>query len=792
MDGNHVESAVRLGRTTFAFVLPFLTALSSLAASAQDAPVGSRLVVTGRLLAGAPAVGSVLGPDGETLAGVAVEVGGRVVLSDGAGHFVFSPESRSIGESVELRLNGAAGRGLGGSQSLAVVSGPLRAESEPMGSMRPQLTQVPAHPVQGRTMTLSGSGFLDVGDPVVETRVQIGSLDVPIRAATSAELVVSLPVQTPLGRQPLVVTGLGGHTAPVEVEVVRLDLSADQTELLRGQSSRVEIRVEGTTDSLPLRITNLTPRVITLEGEANSILVTSGGRENRASVTFRARRKGVWSVSAEPADDRKSVDDKVVDLAISPSLAEPPRTTSVERRFEDTGDVLVSGVPASGGARRREPAPSNDQDSSGSPVQSCLCLGCSTLEIQVTDRGVPAPKPLPVGSSLRFTASAVARCSDDCPAHVDGNWHLTFIPHAATAVPTFLQRSQFAPPPRGTTEPPLEIKGGGASLDFSPDRPGTIIARFLGRGFCAEARCDGPVRVASAELQVGYPPPSKADLERMAENVDRALPDIARAPGSKRPSAAAVARWFAATTGWRPGHRYLQSLVLPEDAVAVNLVRVVASGMINYQAVIFSDDPLSEGQSAEGATRVFGESATLGLALTRRDGRLYLDYDAPVVDQFTFHLSFVDHEGVGHDVSLDCPGTTSSGKPVEDPCRAPAGGVIRIAIQNVDPSRLDDIELEVGGLLDRIAAGFGGRSSLSGIGPAWDAAGRQSTFAHFRLDGVEVCPALLAPLLEELAASLGATVDLTRNFIVIKGSDFGEEGLIPPWLGGRLPPWAQR
>jgi hypothetical protein len=70
----------------------------------------------------------------------------------------------------------------------------------------------------------------------------------------------------------------------------------DSTRLLRGESVPMRLSIEGTADAIPLRIRNLTPAIITIEGGEEQTAESSGGGANALERQVRALQRGNFNV----------------------------------------------------------------------------------------------------------------------------------------------------------------------------------------------------------------------------------------------------------------------------------------------------------------------------------------------------------------------------------------------------------------------------------------------------------------------------------------------------------------
>lgn len=798
---------------TAVVILGLLVPLATTSSRSQSPTDDRQVIAPSVLVAGQAAFGTVVDAHFQPIPDVVVRVAGRRVRTDANGRF-HVPTDGSPGRVVEVRLGGRRRAPMARATVVAETAG--RTD----GAHSTHLTQVPAYPSAGGLIEVAGTRL-----PVSHSdlRVEIGETSTLPLAGTPRGLTVQVPADIDPGRQAMRVTSNVGTSNSFEVQVIGLALEADDTDLVRGQGSRLRVRVTGTEDRVLLRVINRTPRVIRLEGGDEQSVETSGGVENHATVAYRGVGRGTWSifVEAEPKLHLGSADPK----APSSTAAEGERASETDRRpspsedgdlpsppdssdgsvvteqpaapdsppgprrgrvLPDTGDLLVSGVPT-----RSTEAPSSEPDPRASTPAAdpdCACRQCDLLGLDLVDldrlerETYRTSDSLEVGARFRLRARAAVRCEEGCVGRVDGAWSLTFVPYVSSHTPIFLRRAPHRAAPPGTSRSPIEITGRGDTIDFAPTEPGTLIAHFRGHCVCGSVRCPEPV-VASAEWRVGYPPLTQDRLEQLEQELAGALPPIGRGDG--RPGLDEVADWFERTTDWRTGARYEQELELPEGAVGVSRIQVVGRGAANQRPGSI-EGVLHSGDELRGLADVFNRVQTTWVHVEGEPGKLRLRYVAPVVDRFRFRIWTVDAEGREQRVDLTCPGTQRDGEPVRDACQAPASSDVRIAVVNVHPSRLEDVLLQE--LMARLAEGFGGTSQLSGRGPAWDVEGREAVFTHYLFRDVFLCAERLAPYLEGLARELGAEIEVHDHFIVIRGTDFGDRGLVPTWLGGRRPP----
>lgn len=737
---------------------------------------GRRLVVPTQLVAGQVAFGTVVDPAMKPVPNVRLRVDGRRQRTDSTGRFDL-PTNRQRGSEVEVRLATGDRRAPGSSASSRVVLGASVAGG------RSVLTDVPAYPARGGVIQVLGSGLrVEDGD----LQVLFGDTGAAPLAGTPAELIVQVPPEIDLGPTTLRVSSASSSTEALEVQVIGLELRPGETDLIRGEGSRLEVRVLGTEDPVPLTVLNRTPDVIRLEGGDEQAKESSGGVENRAMVTYRGVGEGSWAIFVE-AEPRLRVAETEgpsdsVEESWSPDPSDEVQTTASEPEvpdrsppgtvLPDTGDRLVRGTPA--------PSRPRDRDE-GVREEPCSCRSCGLPDLDLIDSSTSTTAgTLRVGGRFRIQARPVVQCSDGCTGRVDGSWNLTFVPYTSSSQRLFLRRPAGAPVPRGTSAPPLQITGRGDSIEFSPERPGTLVAHFRGRCACGESTCAEPV-VASAEWRIGFDALDEAALERLEHELASTLPKIGRGDG--RPSLTEVGDWLEQTTTWRRGTLYDQELGLPEGTVGVTDVQVIGRGAANQREGAV-DGVLRSGDELRGLANVFDRQQTTWVRVEGEPGALKLRYTAPTVDRFRFRIRTVDAEGRTQELDLVCPGTSGpGGAPVRAPCQVPASGHVRIAVVNVHPSRLEGVLLE--NLMARLAQGFGASSKLSQRAPAWDAEGRQAVFSHYLFSDFFLCADQLVPHLKGLARALDAEIEVHDHFIVLRGRDLEGPGMVPATLGGR-------
>lgn len=256
------------------------------------APAGSRVILTGTVVAEEEATLTVVGTQGQRLSGVVVDVNGEPETSDRNGQVLFA-----VGTALGvLRVTLPSLPDHPGVEAPIVAAPPATLDSGP-----PVLENVSRFPGAGSELPITGQGF--AGDAAGNT-VSVGSHELPVLAASPTGLVVATPVDALGNLGPLVVTTDSGSSEPVPVTFVRLRLEGGRTRLGRGQTSVRRVFVEGTDEPVPLRITNLSPAIVSMEGGDAIVVETSGGKSNAAQVRFTGLVPGDFQLNAQVVDDQ--------------------------------------------------------------------------------------------------------------------------------------------------------------------------------------------------------------------------------------------------------------------------------------------------------------------------------------------------------------------------------------------------------------------------------------------------------------------------------------------------------
>jgi len=124
-------------------------------------------------------------------------------------------------------------------------------------------------------------------------------------AASSRMAWVQLPAGLPPGEH--VFTGAPEPGFPPSDRVTTLVLQVggelDATKLQRLETTPMRLWVEGTDEPVALRVRNLTPGIITLEGGPDQVIRTSGGAPNQLERTVRGVSPGNFDIQYEMAPD---------------------------------------------------------------------------------------------------------------------------------------------------------------------------------------------------------------------------------------------------------------------------------------------------------------------------------------------------------------------------------------------------------------------------------------------------------------------------------------------------------
>jgi tetratricopeptide (TPR) repeat protein len=274
-----------------------LGSLDESSTAASPTLPGARVVLTGTVVGGEEATLAVVGPQGQRLSGVVVDVDGEEHVTGADGRVAFAVAA-ALGT---LRV---AIPSLGDGPTVVVpVVGP---PPESLTESPPRVGRVPRYPTSGGDLPISGGGF---DGEATGNVVRVGDRELDVLASSPTGLVAAIPPDFLGDLGPLVVSTANGDSAPVELTFVRFGLAGDRTVLTRGQSAVRGVVVEGTSEPVPLRITNLTPSVVRMEGGDTLTTTTSGGTPNQAEIRITGVTRGDFELAAAVAPKPGSAED---------------------------------------------------------------------------------------------------------------------------------------------------------------------------------------------------------------------------------------------------------------------------------------------------------------------------------------------------------------------------------------------------------------------------------------------------------------------------------------------------
>jgi hypothetical protein len=274
-----------------------LESLDEASQAASPALPGARVVLTGTVVGGEEATLAVVGPQGQRLSGVVVDVDGEEHVTDADGRVAFAVPVALT--SLRVALSSLSDR-----PPIEIPVVDLPAES--LTGAPPRVGEVPRYPTSGGDLTISGGGF--DGEATGNT-VRVGERELDVLASSPTGLVAAIPPDLLGDVGTLMVTTENGDSVPVDVTFVRFGLAGEQTVLTRGQTALRQIVVEGTTDPVPLRITNLVPSVVRMEGGETVTTTTTGGTPNQAEIRITGVTRGDFELAAEVVPEPGSAED---------------------------------------------------------------------------------------------------------------------------------------------------------------------------------------------------------------------------------------------------------------------------------------------------------------------------------------------------------------------------------------------------------------------------------------------------------------------------------------------------
>lgn len=126
--------------------------------------------------------------------------------------------------------------------------------------------------------------------------------------STASLRTVLLPTSTTTATGPHEVAGAvaAGYpsTSHAQFTVVTIGGKIDASVLRKGGTTEIELWVSGTTDPMELRVQNLSPSIIRVDGGNDQRIVTSGGTPNRLSRRVTGIVAGAFNINYVLAEDR--------------------------------------------------------------------------------------------------------------------------------------------------------------------------------------------------------------------------------------------------------------------------------------------------------------------------------------------------------------------------------------------------------------------------------------------------------------------------------------------------------
>ena len=212
-----------------------------------------------------------------TLAGVdANKAAGLVGVTAAPRYVVELPRTLGLGSAMAVTYTGPWGVqsvDVAAAKNVRVISLPL--EFSPV----PFITDCTPRIFVDQVMCVCGwfpteesrNGILLSGNP----------LGRPI-AASNRTVMIRIPSQTAPGQQQISGDRAAGYSEADQAEFVVLGVGGeiDQEKLWLGEATSLRLWVIGTEEVLPLRLTNTTPQIVSVDGGADQVVTTSGGPSN--------------------------------------------------------------------------------------------------------------------------------------------------------------------------------------------------------------------------------------------------------------------------------------------------------------------------------------------------------------------------------------------------------------------------------------------------------------------------------------------------------------------------------
>lgn len=122
-----------------------------------------------------------------------------------------------------------------------------------------------------------------------------GKTELQPKAGSPNAFVFRLPPDTTPGPHTIEFKG-AGLSGTHRIGVLAVEGSIDQSELWKGQSTTMRLRVLGSDERLPLEITNKTPTTITIDGGVSQVVQSPGGTDNAITRSVRGIHKGNFNI----------------------------------------------------------------------------------------------------------------------------------------------------------------------------------------------------------------------------------------------------------------------------------------------------------------------------------------------------------------------------------------------------------------------------------------------------------------------------------------------------------------
>jgi hypothetical protein len=169
----------------------------------------------------------------------------------------------------------------------------------------PRITGASQHAVAGQLACVCGS----FPAPEAWAGVLLDGAAAPAPVSASSRMVwVQLPPDTAPGEHLWSGAPAAGFPPADRAGTLVLQVSGelDSSKLQRLETTPVRLRVEGTERPIELRLRNLTPSIITIEGGPDQTIRTSGGPRNQLERTVRGIAPGAFNINYELAGQKCS------------------------------------------------------------------------------------------------------------------------------------------------------------------------------------------------------------------------------------------------------------------------------------------------------------------------------------------------------------------------------------------------------------------------------------------------------------------------------------------------------